>query len=87
MPAAWRRSVLPKVIEDARCKTMDATFHGTRITVIEGDITAQKVDAIVNAATSTLLCVDGPSFSRIDVDGSDSHQVSKCDLGLSSIKR
>jgi O-acetyl-ADP-ribose deacetylase (regulator of RNase III) len=34
---------------------MQRTIGGTRVTLVRGDITAQTVDAIVNAANSTLL--------------------------------
>jgi len=34
---------------------MEKSFLGGRVTVIVGDITQQRVDAIVNAANSTLM--------------------------------
>ncbi len=33
---------------------MERTIGGTRVVLVEGDITAQRVDAIVNAANSRL---------------------------------
>lgn len=34
---------------------MDITLHGTRLVLLQGDITQQDTDAIVNAANTTLL--------------------------------
>jgi O-acetyl-ADP-ribose deacetylase len=39
-------------MDDSR---IDTPFLGGRVTVVVGDITQQRVDAIVNAANSTLL--------------------------------
>jgi len=39
----------------ATSESLDTTFLGNRVRIAVGDITAQHVDAIVNAANSTLL--------------------------------
>jgi len=37
------------------CPNMEITINQTKITLIQGDITKQTTDAIVNAANSSLM--------------------------------
>ena len=39
--------------------SISITINKTKLTLIQGDITEQKTDAIVNAANSSLLLITG----------------------------
>jgi len=47
--------VVPDSMPNAREAVVERTFGSTRLALVRGDLTAQVVDAVVNAANSSLL--------------------------------